>query len=91
MYNGRHISKRIAKLLVVIVVRRILARGLEVLLSDAVRCLRPLAIITPTPRRGGIENYNFVLPIFRYFFHLYCTVWSNFGGIRRVRTVLRKG
>lgn len=43
MYNGRHISKRIAKLLVVIVVRRILARGLEVLLSDAVRCLRPLA------------------------------------------------
>ena len=43
VYNGRHISKRIAKLLVVIVVRRILARGLEVLLSDAVPCLRPLA------------------------------------------------
>lgn len=43
VYNGRLISKRIAKLLVVIVVRRILAQGLEVLLSDAVPCLRPLA------------------------------------------------
>ena len=42
MYNGRHISKRIAKLLVVIVVRRIIALGLEVLLNDAVPCLRPL-------------------------------------------------
>lgn len=27
-------------------------------------------IITPTPRRGGIENYNFVLPLtsFNIFF-----------------------
>ena len=36
MYNGRLISKRIAQLLVVIVVRIIIAWGFEVLLSDAV-------------------------------------------------------
>lgn len=71
MYNGRHISKRIAKLLVVIVVRRIIALGLEVLLNDAVPCLRPLGRNNYTnAKERGIENYIFVLPLtsFKIFF-----------------------